>query len=377
MESWIYGFPKNKKDEAARWLKELNFSFVIMDWNRENIDLALGNGLKVYVCVQAYSRNHFGDEKYLSMDINGNRQVWFRSTCPNQKEVQQFQRHWISQMLEKENVEGIFLDGIRFASPASGRDAFFTCFCSECQKKAEIIGFNFEKIKKDVSALYRFIQSGQDYFLWKELLKTPLDLLPFLGQYPGVFDWLLFRRECTTAYIRDISRLVREKGKNLGVYFFSPSLSFIVGQSYFQSRNLVDIFSPMIYRKSAPNGGPAGLNSELTGIVRMFGENYLRDEQTLAIIPNLLGWGKDIISMKNIVEELPVEIVGMETNKARLMLGENSQLVPIIWLDDSQLNESVRAVINNGADGVAFFAYQEELEERILAGVKAMEECPP
>ena len=56
---------------------------------------------------------------------------------------------------------------------------------------------------------------------------------------------------------------------------------------------------------------------------------------------------------------LPPESVGRETRRARLLLGEDKELAPIIYIDDPLMAETARQVRENGADGVNFFVFKE------------------
>jgi hypothetical protein len=62
--------------------------------------------------------------------------------------------------------------------------------------------------------------------------------------------------------------------------------------------------------------------------------------------------------------------VGSETRKARELIGDAGRLIPIIQLADDSLEESMQQAASGGgdgadcADGVNFFAYQDDTQLR-------------
>jgi len=57
--------------------------------------------------------------------------------------------------------------------------------------------------------------------------------------------------------------------------------------------------------------------------------------------------------------------VGTEVARARTLLGPDKDLVPILYLGDDRIEASMRAALDNGADGLSFFVYKPELQGKI------------
>jgi hypothetical protein len=263
----------------------------------------------------------------------------------------------------REHVEGVFCDGARFASPASGRDAFCTCFCEHCERAAGRLGFDFARMKRDVTALYQALSSG-DPPLALELAGSPLAVAGRLATAPGIVDWLAFRRAAITDFISQISHVVRGSGKLFGGYFFSPCLSPLVGQDYHALAEHVDLFAPMLYRNCPERGGIAPINTEMHTIASW--AHNARDPAWVLALVGLPGeeFGRtdDLLTCG-----VSAEAVRIETARARALVGSGKSLAPIIWWDDPAIRETMAAVRRGGADGVSIFLFTERLKELLTA----------
>lgn len=371
MELWVHGLPKGRSF-ALETLKDLGISNVVLSAKqREAIEQAVEAGLSVYPCTHAYGTRREDPEDLLCLTIEGDRKKWFYSNCPNQPRVQERHLETIEELAGIPGIKGVFVDGARFASPASGIDAFFTCFCSACRTQAEVFGLDFDRIRRDVASLYNGLHQGkQERFapLLTGLSGWPSagDLLSLAVRLPGVFDWFRLRALSTAKHVRDVRKTLKASnpGLVLGMYVFTPSLSGLVGQVYSLLAEHVDIISPMIYR-NGPADSIAPLNSELarmwTDLSKATGLS--REDAAMHVLRFA---GYDSLLAENspdvLAEALPPLAVGRETASARLILGSAKRLVPIIWLNDDEIERSVGAVQRAGADGVNFFTYRDGSE---------------
>lgn len=374
MKYFMHGVDKNAVEDSFRILQERNFDAVVVSFDQDMIDMAQEYGLEPYVFSGTYSvTEEFNDDRYLCEDVHGNKHIWFGSTCPNKVPVRKYNIEEIKRMSSAKGVKGIFLDGARFSSPCSSSDfnSLFTCFCSDCQKKAETLGFDFKRMHRDVKKLYDMINNeGKDRDTkWVNALLRGLDIVYFFQSLPGVLDWLNFRRVCTTEHIIAVSNAVREskEGNLMALYIFTPSLAGLVGQSYLDLRKHVDIFSPMIYRAYLQGEGPACLNTELARLADKFMLGLSIDgKEAVRFVSYLTGFElSGYKTPEDIKKGLPISCIEKETAKARALLGTKSVLAPIIQLDDNRLASSIKAVKDAGADGVNFFLYNEELLETV------------
>jgi len=364
----MHGLPGEHPEEHARFLADQGIEYVVLGADPGAIQAARRAGLKVYVCSGAFGKGNRPDD-LLSIDVNGDRQIWFGSTCPNQPEVREANLRGIADMAAIEGIEGIFIDGCRFASPASGLEPFFTCFCPACEEKAAWLGFDFPRMKADAAALYRMIKYGEGAASWAQASCSPSGLLHFLVNHPGTFDWLRFREACTTEHLINMKNTI--KGVNpalrFAIYIFTPSLSVLVGQNYVALREHLDLFSPMIYRNFPPPDGPACINRELFDIAGWFEEVAGIRLQDEALVMSALGafFGLPLSTRTEVGQGLPPKSVGVETARARTLLGPDKALVPILYLDDDLIEASMRTALEGGADGLSFFVYKPEGQGKI------------
>lgn len=137
----------------------------------------------------------------------------------------------------KEIPYKVIADFVRFPSPAS-REWFFSCFCDNCRRKARELGYSFDEMRKNVM---KYMKEGD------------LKLLD---------SWLEFKMDVIRDYL-NCSGLRR-------VFFFTPSLSFLVGQSYEMK---LDVIYPMIYPRC---DGPACIDEELSHMDKSIKSGVLR-----------------------------------------------------------------------------------------------------
>ena len=357
MELWMYGLG-DKPQDNAKTLKEIGFSAVV-GGGEANIEAANSNGLDFYHCIGAYSYSGvFANEQYLAVDVNGKRQLWFGSTCPTKAVVRAKNIDDAIQKAKQQGVTGVFIDGARFASPASAKsiDAFFTCFCDDCMQKAAGMGFDTKRMHKSAYELYCLCHGkGNAAKFWET-------------QLPGLTDWFTFRRRATTEHLINFAKAVKSVDEKLttGIYIFTPSLSWLVGQNYTDLAPYMDIFSPMIYRRYQASEGPACLNFELGALYEALKGASGNVKRTAALLYTLFGFP---VSSQTVQEGFPVDAVYSEVAKTSALVGAD-KAYPIIQLDDASLGESIQACARAGATCVNFFMWNDaSMEDAISNGV--------
>ena len=214
--------------ESVLELKEHGFEAVV-GGNAETASWCAKAGMDFYHCSGAYGWDV--DEVKLSVDVNCYMLICFGSSCPNNAEIR------------KKNLDGIRLmasarsEGdpdrrreIRLSCVGDCIEAFFTCFCPTCMEKAASLGIDAEQMRRDAYALCRACKGDS------------VDLTAHLS---GIADWFRFRRLTTTEHLLNFCRTVKAENAAMltGVYIFTPSLAPLVGQSYGDLRDAVDIFS--------------------------------------------------------------------------------------------------------------------------------------
>ncbi|MCF0134908.1 MAG: hypothetical protein HUJ69_00620 [Lachnospiraceae bacterium] len=367
MEKWMYGLGKDP-DASAALLKELGFTTIA--GGVSCVEPALRQGMDIWLFSGCYRGPAFKGEEWLAQDVAGETREWFGSTCPTREEVRQYHLESVARLARTPGIRGIILDGCRFASPSSGstEDAFLTCFCDSCMRKAKKMGFDPDAMKRSVSALYEGIHGKS------------VDILPYA---PGLEEWLQFRRAATTEHLLEFCRVVHREGETLGrdlkagIFIFAPSLARMVGQSYEDLKGNMDMYSPMLYRCYQDPNGPACLNVEMADLLRMLQKASClsagQRKDLLRIFSELdpeeefpkeefISRGK--ITPEMIFRGFRPEILQKETASARRRIGK-TLLAPIIQLDDPVLYDATLETFKGGADAVSYFLYKDEwMEEK-------------
>ncbi|MCC6145028.1 MAG: hypothetical protein IT368_14580 [Candidatus Hydrogenedentes bacterium] len=359
----MHGFGGDDPQATAKAMKEMGFNVVVAGGDAV-IAAVREQGMEAWLCGGAFGLGSAGDDQK-AVDIEGNPQIWFGSGSPNSAKIREQNLKSYEDMAKTNGISGILVDGCRFASPASGLMPFLTDFSEMSKQKADTLGFDFARMKQDVTALHASLtgkeQRGR---LW---LETPVGVVEWLTQHPGVLDWLRFRRTCTTEHFRNIEKIIHGAGLKMGVYIFTPSLSPLVGQSYVDLAEFMDVFAPMIYRNYPDSRGEACLNWELTMIPEELGLAGTSDEEAvMSLVLHFTGLA-GIVPERSIAalwKELPPEAVGHETRMARSLIGDKI-LAPIIYIDDPLMAKTAKEVKDNGANGLNFFVYKDNWQEMV------------
>lgn len=305
-------------------------------------------GLELYACGGAFPAGDHPPQEDLALDIRGRRQLWFGSCCPNHQPTREGNLEGYRAMAQAPGVSGLVMDGARFSSPASSLDldSVFTCFCPRCAAKMDALGLDPERVRAGVSALYAWLREGGE---------RP-------REWRGVHQWLDFRRICAGEHLKDFARVAREEGMAAGAFFFPPSLGRLVGQSYRDMGDSLDVIFPMLYPAYPEKPGDPGtacLNWELFAMGRLLtlGGAMSHSEALRA----LSGWvGVELPPPAQLRREVPRALVGKETARA-IREGKPAQIVPILQLDDPKLEASMAQAEAAGAQALAFFAWEPAL----------------
>ena len=162
--------------------------------------------------------------------------------------------------------------------------------------------------------------------------------------------------------MKDFARVAREAGLAAGAFFFPPSLGRLVGQSYRDMGDSLDVVFPMLYPAYPEKPGDPGtacLNWELFAMGRLLtlGGAMSHSEALRA----LSGWmGVELPPPAQLRREVPRALVGKETARA-IREGKPAQIVPILQLDDPKLEASMAQAEAAGAQALAFFAWEPAL----------------
>jgi hypothetical protein len=187
------------------------------------------------------------------------------------------------------------------------------------------------------------------------------DGLPPLLQHPDVAEWLRFRAAVITSVVAEVKRALQAQapGKRLGAYLFTPALAPLVGQDYGALANHVDVVSPMIYRFG---DGPACLPAEVLALAALAPAGA---QASLAATLRFLGLASAVRPDRELSQGMALDAIARESGRARARLGDVADLVPILWLDDPDVEAAAAAALAGRPEGVSYYATGARRQERM------------
>ena len=156
----------------------------------------------------------------------------------------------INAMLTKHGFKGVFLDRIRYPSPANGLEMLFACFCESC-----LLSGQEEQQHIAEKALQTMVTSCLDGQLmnWNTFISE--------SNLTGLMQR---RYRAIEHIIGTIYDSLDHSRFSMGLDLLSPSLAPLVGQSYQNLANHCDWIKAMTYTKAV---GPAGLPLEMRSMI--------------------------------------------------------------------------------------------------------------
>jgi hypothetical protein len=199
----------------------------------------------------------------------------FRFACPNNPAVRRKAVGRLRELLARYPFSGVFLDKIRFPSPANGVDEMLSCFCDHCRDEAKRVDLDLDTVVKILAD--RAIDpcapgaetSGPEASVWLDAL---------LVGSPVLSHFVRFRADSVAALVAELAEEARRMGRKVSLDLFSPCLAPLVGQDYGCLKRHCDWAKPMTYRLSQ---GPAGLRLEIPALVGGVASRFSLDEERI------------------------------------------------------------------------------------------------
>ncbi len=180
----------------------------------------------------------------------------FTFICPNHPDANEIILNNLTYQLSQFDYQGVFLDRIRYPSPAASAAFQLGCFCEHCQQAATETGLDLNEIRQDLQHQITTAEGIIDLTLSLVGLYAP-EQTP-LSRLMG------FRQYSITRLIRQAADLALERGLEVGLDCFSPSLSQMVGHDLVELSYQARWIKLMTYAHTL---GPAGLPFELLGLI--------------------------------------------------------------------------------------------------------------
>jgi hypothetical protein len=185
----------------------------------------------------------------------------FRFACPNNPNVRRKTVRRLRELLTQYKFSGVFLDKIRFPSPANGLDEMLSCFCGHCRDAAKATALDLDTVINILSdraidpCVLRAEPGSNNAHGWLDELLAGSSILR---------RFLQFRAESVTAVVAELADEARQMGLKVSLDLFSPCLAPLVGQDYRLLKHHCNWAKPMTYRLAQ---GPAGLRLEIPALI--------------------------------------------------------------------------------------------------------------
>jgi len=320
------------------------------------VQSAKENEMRVYPWVQCFEDELIGRKhpQHLRVDVHGKRDTT-GLLCPNDSEVRKYISSIVKDLATSHDIDGIFLDRFRYSRP--DEHMVFSCFCTNCAKKARENGYNMKSMKEAVVRIERLLHSLTAEHLrdWLSDRIGNFDLLKLFVRDSALLDWLRFRIDTITEFVAEVHRLLKEIDPKLevGLDTQPPSYSWLLGQDYKELRNCCDWVKPITYPKLRGN--------MIVNILRKFESLDLSqvENDCLNLVYDLLGiTGPN--SLNGLRNGLPSEYTYFEILRARRELATKVPVYAGIQLWNASAEEvrsQIEAAKRAGANGFIYYCY--------------------
>jgi hypothetical protein len=206
--------------------------------NAAMMERAQSEGLKVFAEFATLNGKQYVDQhpEAWAIDNNGNKvkpATWFMGVCPTEPGFRQHRIDELRDLLRKFSLQGIWMDYLHWHAQFEDPDPILpeTCFCENC-----LSGFQ--------SSLGIKVPAGTTSKKAEWILKNHDS------------SWRNWRCSVIAGWVRDFKKVLKAEKPDalLGVYHcpwddddFNGARRRNLGLDYDSLRNIVDVFSPMVY----------------------------------------------------------------------------------------------------------------------------------
>ena len=187
----------------------------------------------------------------------------FTFVCPNRPAAAEAVLRRVDEIISSGDYDGVFLDRIRFPSPASNPTAALGCFCESCQQAATQKDLDLAEIR---TTLQEWVKKPSGRCDMVRLLLQPPETQPDTQQAQALQTFIKFRSESITTFVSKVVDQFHANGLLVGLDCFSPMLAPMVGQDLRALGKPVDWVKLMSYAHTL---GPAGLPFELLELAEL------------------------------------------------------------------------------------------------------------
>jgi len=360
--------PGDARARLRAALERLPISYVLLGWNLP--PALVGACREEAICAGAQLfRWHpllTGDGTFVprpewqTVGLDGNPVPGFRGmpeftfVCPNRPAVREAALSHLYDVLQCGDYQGVFLDRIRYPSPAADPARLLACFCDDCRRAALAERLDLEAIRQHIRTL---LATPERIPAFVRALLDPLapeTLDPDLAALGAFLD---FRARSVTRFVQASADLIHAKGLAVGLDCFSPALARMVGQELDGLASHSEWIKIMSYGHTF---GPAGLPFELLGLAdwmvvqQSASETEALERLSLAtrlpLPPTRAALREDGLTPDALAAEVRrAHAAGVGTLLAGIELVEMER---VTCLNQAQITADLHALRTAGADGL-------------------------
>ena len=278
----------------------------------------------------------------------------FTFVCPNRTAAREAVLQHLQYVVQGGCYDGMFLDRIRYPSPAADPSALLACFCDDCRRTALDEGLDLDAAQE----LIRELTTGPDGAPWVARMLLDARAPPIdNAAHAALREFLRFRARSITRFVAVAAELIHSQGLELGLDCFSPTLTHMVGQDLQGLDPLCDWIKIMTYGHAL---GPAALPFELSDLFDwLIGHGSVGEAEALEWMS--LATGLPLPPTRATLRQrgLSPEALGIEAARARvsgvstLLAGvELVDIEGICDLDRSQITADLHALCRADVDGL-------------------------
>jgi len=325
---------------------------------RDFTDEAQHRGLRVLPWVTALNDPVIASEnpQYAMIDFRGERVPgWL---CPSNDDVRAFVAAMATDLLTNYEVDGIFLDRIRF--PECGGEGIgfapaLSCFCESCHDSARALGIDLESVNRRVKSIAGRI--GEILPLLYTTSTGCLDIAKLIIDNTEIEAWIRFRYSTIAKLVKDVYSSVKsaKSSAELSLDLWPPSYSWLLGQHFRTLAESCDSIKYFAYHKL---GGGVNISSVLNECSRI--SPGLGHDDLLSLFYRMFGF-KGPERLQDLEREgLSLDFVETETSKA---IHEVQGKVPVyagiqVWnVKPSEIEGSMMNAARANVQGFIHYCY--------------------
>ncbi len=279
----------------------------------------------------------------------------FTFVCPNRPAARAAVLQETEAAIATGPYQGVFLDRIRFPSPAANPARDLGCFCDDCSRAARQEGVDLPSIQADLQQRLVTPQGRQEVV--RSLLSLPY-AVQTEAHVPALRDLLTFRQGSIATLVGAAAENARARGLRVGLDCYSPTLSAMVGQDLAALSAHADWTKVMTYARAH---GPASLPFEILALADWLIAAGELEAEALKFLAAATGWPlperREALRRGGLAPAILTEELrrGREAGVRRLFAGIELVEVPgVSELQPAQIRADAEAALAAAPDGIVF-----------------------